>query len=293
MAHPSIGRWALFAAIAIGVVVVDQLAKAWIVGNLAVGESCPAARRLAPDRPLAQLGDPVRDAPAVAPARSRSCRSSWSALIVCYHAEAGRGLLVTIALGLLLGGAIGNLLDRLHYGSVVDFVDMGIGTLRFFTYNVADAGDHDGDPAADGDGGVPGARRTGRRMTEAGAASTTRRSRTVRRLDADDETSRAASSPSRRAVHRARPATAHGPRGRGRPPRRPLRRRPDGPLALVRPEADQRGPPRRRRGAAAARQLRGPRRRRDPRGPAARGPVPSGARPDDRARRWCTRTMTC
>ena len=32
--HPSIGRWVLFAAIAIGVVVVDQLAKAWVVGNL-------------------------------------------------------------------------------------------------------------------------------------------------------------------------------------------------------------------------------------------------------------------
>ena len=60
-------------------------------------------------------------------------------LIVVYHAKAGRGLLVTIALGLLLGGAIGNLLDRLHYGYVVDFVDMGIGRLRFFTYNLADA----------------------------------------------------------------------------------------------------------------------------------------------------------
>ncbi len=61
------------------------------------------------------------------------------AVIVFYHAKAGRGLVVTIALGLLLGGALGNLIDRLHYGSVVDFVDMGIGAWRFYTYNLADA----------------------------------------------------------------------------------------------------------------------------------------------------------
>jgi signal peptidase II len=34
---------------------------------------------------------------------------------------------------------VGNLIDRLRYGSVVDFVDMGIGQWRFYTYNVADA----------------------------------------------------------------------------------------------------------------------------------------------------------
>ena len=60
-------------------------------------------------------------------------------LIVVYHAKAGRGIVTTVALGLLLGGAIGNLLDRLRYGHVVDFVDMGIGSWRFYTYNVADA----------------------------------------------------------------------------------------------------------------------------------------------------------
>ena len=60
-------------------------------------------------------------------------------LIVLYHAQAGRGIVVTIALGLLLGGALGNLIARLHYGSVIDFIDMGIGAWRFYTYNVADA----------------------------------------------------------------------------------------------------------------------------------------------------------
>jgi signal peptidase II len=62
-----------------------------------------------------------------------------TALIVVYHAKAGRGIVTTVALGLLLGGAIGNLLDRLNHGHVIDWVDMGIGSVRFWTYNVADA----------------------------------------------------------------------------------------------------------------------------------------------------------
>ena len=50
------------------------------------------------------------------------------ALIVWYHGRgrAASGWLATLALGLLLGGAVGNLIDRIRLGYVVDFVDMGI-----------------------------------------------------------------------------------------------------------------------------------------------------------------------
>ncbi len=60
-------------------------------------------------------------------------------LIVGYHARSGRSLYLSIALGLLLGGAVGNLLDRLRLGYVVDFVDIGVGGIRFYTFNMADA----------------------------------------------------------------------------------------------------------------------------------------------------------
>ena len=60
-------------------------------------------------------------------------------LIVAYHARSGRSPYMSVALGLLLGGAIGNLIDRLRLGHVVDFVDTGIGDLRWYTFNVADA----------------------------------------------------------------------------------------------------------------------------------------------------------
>jgi signal peptidase II len=45
----------------------------------------------------------------------------------------------TLALALVCGGALGNLVDRLKSGrGVVDFIDVGIGTARWPTFNVAD-----------------------------------------------------------------------------------------------------------------------------------------------------------
>ena len=44
------------------------------------------------------------------------------------------------ALGLVLGGALGNILDRIRFGYVVDFADLHIGEWRpFLVFNVADA----------------------------------------------------------------------------------------------------------------------------------------------------------
>ena len=46
-----------------------------------------------------------------------------------------------IAMGLILGGALGNLVDRVFYGGlVIDFLDFGLGPDRFWTFNVADIG---------------------------------------------------------------------------------------------------------------------------------------------------------
>lgn len=46
-----------------------------------------------------------------------------------------------LALGLAWGGALGNLIDRLrtHGQGVVDFIDVGVGFVRFWTFNVADS----------------------------------------------------------------------------------------------------------------------------------------------------------
>uniref|UniRef100_A0A7V0Z546 Lipoprotein signal peptidase n=1 Tax=candidate division WOR-3 bacterium TaxID=2052148 RepID=A0A7V0Z546_UNCW3 len=44
-----------------------------------------------------------------------------------------------VLFGLIVGGALGNIVDRIRLKYVVDFIDMGIGNLRWFTYNLADA----------------------------------------------------------------------------------------------------------------------------------------------------------
>jgi signal peptidase II len=45
-----------------------------------------------------------------------------------------------LALGLAWGGAAGNLIDRIREPKgVVDFIDIGVGTVRFWTFNVADS----------------------------------------------------------------------------------------------------------------------------------------------------------
>lgn len=43
-----------------------------------------------------------------------------------------------LPLALILGGAIGNLIDRVRFGAVVDFLDFHIGTLHWPAFNVAD-----------------------------------------------------------------------------------------------------------------------------------------------------------
>jgi signal peptidase II len=135
---PSPRRWLLFALIAIGVVVADQLTKSWLAATLFFGEG------------MSVLGDWLNFVhwrndgalfgllPQSAPAFAL-VSLVVVVLIVVYHRKAGRGIVTTIALALLLGGAIGNLIDRLRWGYVLDWIDMGIGEWRFYTYNIADA----------------------------------------------------------------------------------------------------------------------------------------------------------
>ena len=57
-----------------------------------------------------------------------------------YRQSAPRERARALALGFAWGGAAGNLIDRIREPrGVVDFVDVGVGTVRFWTFNVADS----------------------------------------------------------------------------------------------------------------------------------------------------------
>ena len=47
--------------------------------------------------------------------------------------------LEAVSLSLILGGAIGNVIDRIYYGYVIDFLDVYIGNSHWPAFNVADA----------------------------------------------------------------------------------------------------------------------------------------------------------
>jgi signal peptidase II len=134
-------HWIAFFGIAAAVIVADQLSKAWIVAEYPFGEPVEilgAWLRIWYVANSGALFGLFRDQAVLFAILSIGV----IALIIWFHGRAvsGNGWLATIALGLLLGGAIGNFLDRVRFGHVVDFVDMGFpGGWRFYTWNVADA----------------------------------------------------------------------------------------------------------------------------------------------------------
>ena len=62
-----------------------------------------------------------------------------SAVVAFWAIRHGSGRLTPVAAGLLIGGALGNVLDRLIYGAVVDFLNMSCcGIENPFVFNLAD-----------------------------------------------------------------------------------------------------------------------------------------------------------
>lgn len=60
-------------------------------------------------------------------------------ILYFYHQTPRTHPFFGFALALIFGGAIGNLIDRLRFGEVVDFLDVYIGYMHWPTFNVADS----------------------------------------------------------------------------------------------------------------------------------------------------------
>jgi signal peptidase II len=130
--------WPSFLGLAAVVLVADQLTKAWLTSFLAPGESVGVVDD------LLRLIHGQNAGGLFGLLQGQALPFALVSLVVVglivgYHARSGRNPYLSITLGLLLGGALGNLIDRLRLGYVVDFVDAGIGSVRWYTFNVADA----------------------------------------------------------------------------------------------------------------------------------------------------------
>jgi signal peptidase II len=131
-------RWPIFVGLAVAVLIADQLTKAWLVSFLAPGQRTEVLGtyvRLVHSQNTGAIFGLFRDQAILFALVSVGVVG----MIIWFHGNAGRNTLLSIALGLLLGGALGNMTDRFRHGYVVDFVDLGIGDLRWYTFNVADA----------------------------------------------------------------------------------------------------------------------------------------------------------
>ena len=134
----------LFYYVALTVILLDQATKLVIVRALRVGQGIPVIPGyfdivfvLNPGAAfgfLATLSEEVRSPFFIL------ITVVAVSLIVFYHTRflhADR--LASVALGLILGGAIGNLIDRLRYGMVVDFLDFHVSRYHWPAFNVADS----------------------------------------------------------------------------------------------------------------------------------------------------------
>ncbi|MDT9587669.1 MAG: signal peptidase II [Candidatus Arsenophonus melophagi] len=59
-------------------------------------------------------------------------------LVVIMYRQSVKNKLSNIAYAMIMGGALGNLYDRLVHGLVVDFIDFYIGQWHWLTFNIAD-----------------------------------------------------------------------------------------------------------------------------------------------------------
>jgi signal peptidase II len=126
-------HWLGLLAVAISGLAADQLTKQIVVTQLALGESV-------------HVVGPLHIRHVNNPGIAFGLFSSWASIVtfltagavlwmLFYFAKSGaRHPILPVALGLLVGGSLGNLVDRLRIGHVTDFLD-----LRFWpAFNLAD-----------------------------------------------------------------------------------------------------------------------------------------------------------
>jgi signal peptidase II len=126
-------------ATALGIAVLDQVVKRAVVATLSLGESVDVIGS------FVRLTRTSNTGGAFGLLRGRG---SWfiavsvlaAAAIVAYSRKlAAAARFERIAFTLILGGALGNLVDRVRLGAVVDFVDIGGTAYRWPAFNVADS----------------------------------------------------------------------------------------------------------------------------------------------------------
>jgi signal peptidase II len=124
---------------ALAILIADQLTKALVAANLELGQRV----RVLGD--LVQVWHAQNSGAAFSLFQGGSLVflvvSVLSIGMVAYFHRSLRtqGLWLHLVLGVILGGTLGNFIDRLRQGYVTDWLSVGIGDARWPTFNVADS----------------------------------------------------------------------------------------------------------------------------------------------------------
>lgn len=135
---PSVGRWYALAGL---VIVLDQLSKWVVLGNIQFGESIYVAPfwnwvlTFNPGAAFSFLADQPGWQRWLFSALALGV-SGWIAFMLRQHPQQK---LLSLALALVMGGALGNVIDRIRFGAVVDFIQWHVAGYYWPAFNVADS----------------------------------------------------------------------------------------------------------------------------------------------------------
>ena len=130
-------------AVALLIFLADQLAKGFVTGPLALREVGQIVLL-----PIFNLTYTENNGISLGLLNATNPVGRWMlvaltgaiAVGVAYWIGREKNRFDQVALGMVLGGALGNILDRVRFGYVVDFADLHFGTFRpFLVFNVGDA----------------------------------------------------------------------------------------------------------------------------------------------------------
>ncbi|MDE2635268.1 MAG: signal peptidase II [Chloroflexota bacterium] len=134
-------KWKILVSSLFVTALVDQAAKSWVLEHLIPYESVQPIPALAPLFQLTRssnTGAAFGILPMAGDVFLILALSIVAGLLWHFRSVAPDASLVPLAIGLVIGGALGNIIDRLNYGHVIDFIHYQIPNLISNVSNLAD-----------------------------------------------------------------------------------------------------------------------------------------------------------
>jgi len=137
-------NWLLVALVTLSTTFADQVSKFWVLKHFQEGEVLPVIPGLfnmtLAFNPGAAFGlwSNLADGPRQV-VLALTILLALTVVFVFLRQTAQRGWLPQSALAAIMGGAVGNVIDRLTYGRVVDFLDFYWSSYHWPAFNIADS----------------------------------------------------------------------------------------------------------------------------------------------------------